>query len=130
MIEKLKRTSYERWKQFHFANPNVHKLFEQFAREAMHRKSRIGARFVFERIRWYEQVEKGCNHYRVNNDFVAFYARLLMLEKPEFQSLFTTRKTKCGVTTDEIRRDVIERPSDADFCDPNHSAGASGPKAA
>ena len=53
-----------------------------------------------------------------------------MLEKPEFQSLFTTRKIKCGVTNDEIRRDVIERRSDADFCDPNHSAGASGPKAA
>jgi hypothetical protein len=53
-----------------------------------------------------------------------------MLEKPEFQSLFTTRKTKCGVTFDDIRRDVIERPSDADSFDPHHSAGASGPKAA
>jgi hypothetical protein len=66
----------------------------------------------------------------VNNDFVAFYARLLMLEKPEFKGLFTTRKTKCGVTNDDIRRDVIDRQTDAVSCDPNRSAGASGPKAA
>jgi hypothetical protein len=130
MIEHPKRTAYERWKQYHFANTHVYELFEQFAREAMQRKSRIGARFVFERIRWYEQVEKGCNHYRVNNDFVAFYARLLMLEKSEFKGLFITRKIKSGVTNDDIRRDVIERPSGTGSCDPNHSAGASGPKAA
>lgn len=130
MIEQTKRTSYERWKQYHFANPHVNKLLEGFVREAMQRKPRFGARFVFERIRWYEQVEKGCNHYQVNNDFVAFYARLLMLEKPEFKGLFTTRKTKCGVTNDDIRRDVIERPSDDVSRDPNHLAGATGPKAA
>jgi hypothetical protein len=124
------RIIYEQWKKYHIANPNFYELFGRFAREAMRTHSRIGARFIFERIRWYEQVEMGSTQYRVCNSFAAYYARLLMLDKPEFQSIFNTKPLKSGVTNDDIIRDVIKLSRDAAAGDDDPSVRPSSPKAA
>jgi hypothetical protein len=120
--ENNSREFYKRWIEYHFENPGFYELFERFAREAMKTHDKIGARLLCERIRWYAQVEKGSDQYRVCNSFAAYYARLLMLDKPEFKSLFNTKALKSGVTDEDIIRDVIE-PS-------RLVTGASGPQAA
>ena len=130
MTESLERPVYERWIKYHLANPGFYEQFQKFAREAMDTHVKIGARLLCERIRWFEQVEKGSNQYRVCNDFAAYYARLLMLDKPEFKSLFNTKSLKSGVTDADIIRDVIEPSRDAASGDPDHSTGPSGPMAA
>jgi hypothetical protein len=121
MIEE-NREVYYHWIAYHFANPDLYELFERFAREAKKTHAKIGARLLFERIRWYEQVEKGTHQYHVCNDFAAYYARLLMLDKSEFKFLFNTKALKSGVTDEDIIRDVIE-PS-------RRVTGAPGPQAA
>jgi hypothetical protein len=130
MTEKLERSVYERWKEYHLANPSFYEQFQRFAREAMRTRSKIGARLIFERMRWFEQVEKGTNRYRVCNNFSAYYARLLMLDKPEFKSLFNTKSLKSGVTDADILRDVIEPSRVAVPGVRDHSTGPSGPMAA
>src|SRR5947208_2088090 len=91
MTQESERPVYERWTKCHLANPGFYEQFQKFAREAMSTHTKIGARLLCERIRWFEQVEKGSNQYRVCNSFAAYYARLLMLDKPEFKSLFNTK---------------------------------------
>jgi hypothetical protein len=121
---------YELWKKYHLANPQFYELFERFAREAMRTHAKIGARLLCERMRWYEQVERGNTPYRVCNSFAAYYARLLMLDKPDFKSLFNTKPLKSGVTDDDIIRDVIETFRIENSDDPDDSADAPSPKAA
>jgi hypothetical protein len=122
MFVENNREVYYQWITYHFANPGLYELFKRFAREAKETHAKIGARLLFERIRWYEQVEKGTHQYHVCNNFAAYYARLLMLDQSEFKSLFNTKALKSGITDEDIIRDVIE---------PSRSVpGASGPQAA
>jgi hypothetical protein len=129
MTENSESSVYENWKRYHSANPSFYEQFHKFAREAMRTRSKVGARLIFERMRWFEQVEKGSNLYRVCNDFSPYYARLLMLDKPEFKALFNTKSLKSGVTDADIVRDIIEPSRDATSGAPD-SAGPSGPMAA
>jgi hypothetical protein len=130
MTEKSDRSAYERWKKYHLANPGFYEQFQKFAREAMNTHAKIGARLICERMRWYHQVEKGSYLYRVCNSFAAYYVRMLMLDQPEFRSLFNTKSLKSGVTDADIIRDVIEPSRDEVSGDPYHSTGPSGPMAA
>jgi hypothetical protein len=129
MTEKSERSVYESWKRYHFANPNFYEQFHKFAYEAIRTRHKVGARLIIELIRWFEWIEKGSNLYRVCNNFAPYYARLLMLDKPEFKALFNTKSLKSGVTDADIIRDVIEPSRVAASGNPDHATGASGPKA-
>ncbi len=95
---------YDRWRDFHRANPQVFNLFEHFARQALnkgHRK-RFGARMIGERIRWYTSIETSGDDYRLNDHYWPYYARLLMLLFDEFAGFFEIRNERFDATDAEI----------------------------
>lgn len=89
------------WK-FHERNPRVLVLFVQFAKEAkaaaVRRPGapRIGAKAIWERIRWeysvVENVEGAA--FVLNNNMTSRYARLAMMKEPSLAGMFETRKLK------------------------------------
>lgn len=84
------------WK-FFSANPDVYKAFVYFALEAKRKGAdRIGAKAVWERLRWSLNVEFRTNgkDYALNNNFVSRYARLAMNREPSLAGMFETRKLK------------------------------------
>lgn len=91
-------TRFDAFIAFHRANPFV---FEQFARFAKQAKEtgmeRCGARLLGERIRWYLQVETRTDDYKINNNHWPYYARLLMLTRPEFDGFFERRDANFDV---------------------------------
>lgn len=69
--------------------------FKRFALEA--RQSGVkkyGAKAIFERLRWHVMIERRGDDFKINNNYVSRYVRLLIGEHPEFNSFFSTRSLK------------------------------------
>ena len=82
---------FQRWLKFHRENPKVWKLFQYFAWEAWGVRERFGARMIWERMRWYTQVETTDCDYKLNDHYPPYYARLLAWTFEEFDSFFELR---------------------------------------
>lgn len=81
--------------EFHAANPHVYEEFARFTREAIAAgRKRIGAKLIFERLRWHTEIETRGEDFKVNNNYSAFYARLWMRNNPGHGDVFATRKQR------------------------------------
>jgi hypothetical protein len=80
---------------FHRDNPHV---FEEFERRALelHRagRHRIGAKAIAERIRWDVMLRTLGDEYKVNNNRVSLYSRLLIHRHPELAGAIETRRRR------------------------------------
>lgn len=76
-------------------NPQVYAALRKFALEAKRAgRERMGMKALFERVRWFTQVEAQGDSFSLNNNYTAFYARMLMDLEPELAGFFETRKAK------------------------------------
>jgi hypothetical protein len=83
------------FKAFHLANPKVYELFCKYAREAKAAgRERFSHWMIVNRIRWYTAVETRGDDFKVNNNFIALYARLLVWQDPSFDGFFQLRECK------------------------------------
>lgn len=96
-------TIKEKFLEFHRANPEVYELFERFTFEAINSgMKRVGAKFVFERIRWEIYVSTSGAGYcvplkrdlKLNNNFTAWYARAFKAKNRAHKDVFECRATK------------------------------------
>ena len=73
------------------ANPHVYAAFKAKAIEAMQKGFKTyGAKALFEVIRWQSKTH-GNDEFKINNIYVADYARKLMQERAEFKDFFHCR---------------------------------------
>ena len=85
----------EKFKKFHSDNPDVYSLFKKFAFEAKNSgRERFSHWMIANRIRWYTAIETTGSEYKLSNDFIALYARLLVYHHPEFQGFFLLKQMK------------------------------------
>ena len=85
------------WWDFHKANPVVWKLFKEKAFHALAKgKKKISARLIIEVIRWEHFVETvdRKSTFKINNNYVAFYARFFMYKYPQHDGVFELRQQK------------------------------------
>ena len=76
---------------FHKDHPRVWDLFVFYTLELIERGFQHGsADAVMHRVRW-ETEEGNDEGWKINNNFVAFYARRFGREYPEFSGFFRTR---------------------------------------
>lgn len=72
-------------------NPQVWTSFEKFALQVTETgREYFGAKAVMERVRWYSVVEAN-DTFKVNNNWVAFYARKFGLKYPKHADFFRIR---------------------------------------
>lgn len=82
----------EKFETYHKENPQLYKLFERFAREALSSGYKtFSAYAIFERIRWHVAIETVGDPFKLNNNYRPYYARKLMFDQPEFEGFFNTR---------------------------------------
>lgn len=88
------------FREFHQANPHVFDRLRQMAHAARRRgHRRIGMKMLFEVIRWEHMLKTEDPHgFKLNNNYTAFYARLLMQRDPTLDGMFETRGTRRTVT--------------------------------
>ena len=101
------RDLWEAFQVFHRSYPEVYAKFKQFAHEALSQgRERFGGMMIYQRLRWYWRFERRtytADEYKLNNNHVPFYVRLLIADEPEFSELFQTRRMKYEPTDDELR---------------------------
>jgi hypothetical protein len=90
------RTERERkFAEFHANNPHLFLEFEGRAMRALRDGwPRIGVKAIAEAIRWDYRVRTRGDDFKINNSFVALYARLLLHRRPELGLVIETRQRK------------------------------------
>jgi len=84
-----------KFKEFHTNNPIVYELFRRFAFEAKNSgRPRFSHWMIANRIRWYTSIETQGSEYKLSNDFIALYARLIVYHNPEFEGFFLLKQMK------------------------------------
>jgi hypothetical protein len=85
----------ERFNTFHAANPHIYELFKRFTFEAiMAGREHFSVISIFERIRWYTDVETQGDPFKINQNFAAYYGRMFMKDFPVYEGFFRTRKLR------------------------------------
>lgn len=91
---KPKLSIQSRFEEFHAGNPIIYELFCEYARQAKARGyDRIGIQFIAERIRWRINIESGDQHskFKINQDYLSRYSRLIEEQEPDLKGFFTKR---------------------------------------
>jgi len=92
----------EKFKKFHAENPVVYELFKRFATEAKNSgRVRFSHWMIMNRIRWYSSIETNGEKYKLSNDFIALYARLLIYNDQTFEKFFTLKEMK------KVRKGIV-----------------------
>jgi hypothetical protein len=85
-------TLEEKFKKFDADNPQVFEAFQQIATQLLARGRRQhGARAILERVRWDLSLTTTGDDFKLNNNFVALYARKLIAEDSRFSKFFALR---------------------------------------
>jgi hypothetical protein len=90
-------TITERFEAFHAANPHVAALLADMALALRHGgRTHYGIKALVEVLRFQYAVQTRGDAFKINNDFTAHYARLLMREHPELEGFFETREIRAS----------------------------------
>jgi hypothetical protein len=89
-------TIEEKAMAFHIANPRVYQELRRLALTLFYRGHKhFGAKLLTEQLRWlWMERTSDMSGYKINNNFVATYSRLLMSQEPELRGVFSTRTTR------------------------------------
>lgn len=80
--------------QFHHANPHVYTRLTHLARNLHQQgRQRVGMKMLFEVLRWHHLSTTGdADGFRLNNNYHAYYARLIMAREPDLDGVFELRR--------------------------------------
>lgn len=80
---------------YHEANPEIYNWFKLFAFEKIQRGAKhIGAKQIFEMLRFESPVNANGDPFKVNNSFTSAYTRMFLRDYPEYADKFELRKSK------------------------------------
>lgn len=86
----------ERFEAFHRENPHVYRTLVRLAREWVNSTGRhkLGIKTLYERARWDIAIATSAPDFKLNNNFTAFYARLIQKQEPDLDGLFNVRASE------------------------------------
>jgi hypothetical protein len=94
-IKYQEQTIQDKFEIYHQDNPHVYELFKKYARMARDRGfNKFSAKAIFERLRWHYMIETSGDVFKLNNNYTAHYARMLMDDDEAFDGFFETRERK------------------------------------
>ena len=86
--------------RFHQAHPDVYQVLCQLARDwkenSQKRKAALSMRKLYEDARWMTNVGADDESYRLPNNHIPFYSRLVMEREEDLAGMFQTKKQKHG----------------------------------
>lgn len=89
-------TLSDQFERFHDANPHVYAIMCRLARAWLERfgRRKLGIQALFERARWEVWFLTSDPEYKINNNFAAFYARLIMYLEADLDEIFNLRASE------------------------------------
>jgi hypothetical protein len=111
-----------RFWEYHQANRHVFQEFRQRAAEMKAvGRTKYSGWIIINRIRWDHDLRASGDPFKINNDYIALYARLLIHEDPSFNGFFELRKMKpSGRKMSQEERDRwgrVDEPKEEDVDD-------------
>lgn len=80
------------FQDFHRANPHVYRILRQMALDYKRAGNRrCGIKMLWEALRYSSGVQTQGDPYKLNNNYTAYYARLLMRQERELRGFFEIR---------------------------------------
>jgi len=81
--------------EYHYANPHIYDEFERLA-DAMRNAGRkaYSQWAIVNVIRWNHDLKTDAQDFKISNDYIALYPRLLIFRRPEFDGFFTLKPMK------------------------------------
>lgn len=87
----------ERFESFHDLNPHVYDALRELALRARGAgRTHYGIKSLFEVLRWSYLIQTQGDEFKLNNNYHAHYARLLMTEEPDLEGFFELREKQRG----------------------------------
>jgi hypothetical protein len=85
-----------KFKQFHKDNPQIYEAFKRFSYEIKNSgRAKYSHWMIANRVRWnFDTMIKGDYDFKLSNDYITIFARLLVWNCPEFEGFFTLKKCK------------------------------------
>ncbi len=92
----------EQFESFHRTNPHVYEMLKMLALKTKRSgREQYGMAGLFEVLRWTHTIETHGDEFKLNNNYRALYARLLMKNEPELKGFFKLRSRR---SVDEANR--------------------------
>lgn len=89
-------TIAERFAEFHAMNPHVADTLETLAARWLANHDHVGMKALYEVARWESGIRTVGDVWRLNNDWTAHYARLLIERRPEWADAFRLRELRAA----------------------------------
>lgn len=89
------QSAAEKFEVFHTENPRVYTLLVVLARQwvATTGRHKIGIGALTERVRWEIAITTNDPDFKINNNFRAYYARLIMRNEADLADIFDLRRS-------------------------------------
>lgn len=88
----------EGFKVFHRENPSVYDELRKLALKLRDKGiRRWGMKGLFEVLRWQRAIETSGDEFKLNNNYTAFYSRLLMENEQQLIDFFETRISRIDI---------------------------------
>ncbi len=87
-----------KFQEYHEANPHVYSGLKELALRLRKRgRQHYGIGALFEVLRYERALTTVGDEFKLNNNYRALYARLLMEDEPELNGFFATRVRRSGM---------------------------------
>ena len=94
LFETTSSKLIEKFRDYHEQNPDLYRLLERFALEAGKVRTRFSIWMIANRARWYSTVETQGSDYKISNDYLAMYSRLIVINNPHLEGMFQFKRMK------------------------------------
>jgi hypothetical protein len=95
-VPRTLESNQERFNWFHENNPHVYRNLRALAlgMRRQRGKKRVGIKMLYEVLRYQYDIQTAGEEFKLNNNYTAYYARLLMAQEPELAGLFEVREIR------------------------------------
>lgn len=96
----------KRFERFHSETPEIFEIFKKLSFKMLYAgRKKYSARTIFEVLRWNADLSGRKDPFKINNDFIPMYKRLLANQHREFEDFFEFREVKSkGIMSDEEKK--------------------------
>lgn len=85
----------KKFETYHRNNPSVFETFKALAFQMQRTgRKRYSAWAIINKIRWDYDLKTHGDEFKISNDYIALYARLLIYRHPEFEPFFELKRMK------------------------------------
>ncbi len=96
VFENIDPSLLAKFREFHSANPHIYREFRENALILKNSgRLKSSAWLIINKMRWDFEISTNSNtEFKISNDFIALYSRLLIFRDPSFLGFFTLKPMK------------------------------------